>query len=131
MPIQITQDCINCGACADVCPNGGIRKGTSAYSIKQDMCTECVGFFKQEQCVAVCPIDCCVRNPRMVLSEQELFDRAAAIHASSGKNLTLTAETSHFRTGAKHQGAPESLWERLFGKKQPIATPAVSSNDNA
>ena len=130
MPIKITPDCVNCGACADVCPNGGILKGNSAYVIKQDLCTECVGFFDREQCVAVCPIDCCIRNPRIVLTEEVLFERARAIHANSGKHPTLTAATSHFRTasGSKVLVAPASnlqtvspkWWGRLFRRKPPI-----------
>ena len=147
MPIRITQDCINCAACIDVCPNGGIRRGQSAYIIDQDLCTECIGFFNQEQCVAICPIDCCIRNPRIVLTEEALFERAKAIHADTGKHPTLTAETSHFRVGpgSKRQGAagPNSdipsgsesrtasgrWWERLFRKKLTVSSSPVSSEN--
>ena len=147
MPIRITQDCINCAACADVCPNGGILRGASAYHIDQNLCTECVGFFTMEQCVAVCPIDCCVRNPKVILTEQALFERALAIHANTGKQPALSAETSHFRvrSGSERQPAVSSSssvtsssgsqpasgkwWERLFRRKASISSSPVSSEN--
>lgn len=124
MPIRITQDCVNCAACVDVCPNGGITQGRSVYVINQDLCTECVGFFSYQRCVEVCPIDCCIRNPKIILTEEALFERAKAIHANSGKHPTLTAETSHFRvgSGSKTQETSGSWWERLFGRKAPVST---------
>ena len=131
MPIRITQECVNCAACVDVCPNNGIRRGHSAYVINQDMCTECVGFFNEPQCVSVCPTDCCVTDSRIVLSEEVLFERARSMQANSGKQLTLTAATSHFRKASKSQSpASESFWERLFGKKTPTTSPALPP-DNA
>lgn len=33
------------------------------YYIVSDKCTECVGFYEEPQCAAVCPIDCCVLDP--------------------------------------------------------------------
>jgi AraC-like DNA-binding protein len=36
-----------------------------------------VGFFDQEQCAAVCPVDCCVPNPNIPESEAVLLARAA------------------------------------------------------
>ncbi len=128
MPIRITQDCINCGACAEVCPNGGISKGHpsayghSAYVINQDMCTECVGFFAREQCVAICPIDCCIRNTSIVLTQEALFERALAIHANTGKHPTLAAQTSHFpgASGSNPKVVSQKWWERLFRRKAPI-----------
>jgi ferredoxin len=80
-----------------VCPNKGIRKGKSVYVIDRDACTECVGFFNTQRCVEVCPMDCCVFIPGMVLTEEALFERAKALHANSEQQPTLTALTSHFR----------------------------------
>ena len=131
MPIRITQDCVNCAACVDVCPNNGIRPGRSVYVIDQNSCTECVGFFNVQQCVAICPIDCCVRNPNINLTEEALFERAKAIHANSGKHPTLSAETSHYRTvsHSNPQEASETWWERLFGKKLPVSSSPVPSDN--
>jgi ferredoxin len=95
MSTMITEECINCGACEPECPNTAIyegganfeHKGGSHPAIAQDVyyivpekCTECVGFFDQEQCAAVCPVDCCVPNPKDVESEEQLIAKAKVIH---------------------------------------------------
>jgi hypothetical protein len=58
-----------------------------------------VGHFDQEQCAAVCPVDCCVPDPNRVESEEILFARAKAIHADRDF-AELGAATSHFRKSA-------------------------------
>ena len=95
MSTMITEECINCGACEPECPNtaiyeGGIeweRDGTRHAALAQDVyyivpgkCTECVGFFDQEQCAAVCPVDCCVPNPDDVETEEQLVAKARILH---------------------------------------------------
>src|SRR3990172_4136475 len=117
MPFTITDGCINCAACVPVCPNNGITKGKVVYVIDKDSCTECVGFFSTPQCVKVCPMDCCVLHPGMVLTEQALFERAKAIHANSNPQPTLTANTSHFR-----KAAAGKWWARLLGLPGAAAT---------
>ena len=97
MATMITEECINCGACEPECPNTAIYEGgmqweaadgsmqdaisTDLYYIAPQKCTECVGFFDQEQCAAVCPVDCCVPNPEIPETEDLLLARARALHA--------------------------------------------------
>jgi ferredoxin len=95
MSTMITEECINCGACEPECPNTAIYEGGAQwenngqshpalqpdiYYIVPEKCTECVGFFDQEQCAAVCPVDCCVPNPDDVESEEQLIEKARVIH---------------------------------------------------
>jgi ferredoxin len=95
MSTIITEECINCGACEPECPNTAIYEGGAdwenhgathtaiaqdIYYIVPEKCTECVGFFDQEQCAAVCPVDCCVPNPNDVETEEQLLVKAKAIH---------------------------------------------------
>lgn len=95
MATMITSECINCGACEPECPNtaiyqGGVAwdwKGQSHPALSQDIffivpekCTECVGFHDQEACAAVCPVDCCVPDPKYPESEAQLLERAKEIH---------------------------------------------------
>ena len=95
MSTMITEECINCGACEPECPNTAIYEGGAPYeydgakhdALAQDVyyivpakCTECVGFFDQEQCAAVCPVDCCVPNPDDPESEEQLLAKARVIH---------------------------------------------------
>jgi len=96
MATLITEECINCGACEPECPNTAIYEGgvqyegrdgdmhdalvEDVYYIVPEKCTECVGFFDQEQCAAVCPVDCCVPNPDIPETEEALLERAKEIH---------------------------------------------------
>jgi ferredoxin len=95
MSTMITEECINCGACEPECPNTAIYEGgqqwehrgeqhptlaQDIYYIVPEKCTECVGFFDQEQCAAVCPVDCCVPNPDDVETEEQLVAKARVLH---------------------------------------------------
>jgi ferredoxin len=120
MPFLINAgDCISCGVCEPVCPNGGISKDPdgSAYVIAADRCTECVGFFAIPRCTAVCPMDCCVLDPRNRLTEAALFERAKAAHQDGAERPRLTEQTSRFR-----KPAPAKWWARLL----PFATRATA-----
>lgn len=76
MTIIITDDCINCGACAVECPTEAIfepgenweEDGRSFaplsmehFFIVTDFCNECAGFSKIK-CIAVCPMDAIVKK---------------------------------------------------------------------
>lgn len=63
MALIITDECINCDVCEPVCPNTAIFQGEMIYEIKPTHCTECVGHFAEPQCVAVCPVDCIIKDP--------------------------------------------------------------------
>lgn len=95
MATMITSECINCGACEPECPNTAIYQGGVAWefngatnpALSQDTfyivpekCTECVGFHDQEACAAVCPVDCCVPDPKWPESEDVLMQRARQLH---------------------------------------------------
>ena len=96
MATMITSECINCGACEPECPNTAIYQGgvewlgldgashaalnNELFYIVPEKCTECVGFFDQEQCAAVCPVDCCVPNPDDPETEEQLIAKARVIH---------------------------------------------------
>lgn len=80
MATMITEECINCGACEPECPNEAISEGEDIYVIDPLRCTECVGHFDEEQCAAVCPVDCCVPDPNIVEQEAVLMQRAKDLH---------------------------------------------------
>src|SRR5262245_23497153 len=95
MATTITSECINCGACEPECPNtaiyqGGVEwelNGVTHPAIAQDIfyivpekCTECVGFYDHEACAAVCPVDCCVPDPKIPETESVLIARAKQLH---------------------------------------------------
>lgn len=74
MSLMITEDCINCNACVDECPNDAISEGESIYVINADLCTECVGFFDEPQCINVCPVeDTIIPDPEHQETKEELL----------------------------------------------------------
>jgi ferredoxin len=58
MALQITADCIACGACNYACLNDAIVRSTILYRIVAARCTECTSYFDAPQRLAACPIDC-------------------------------------------------------------------------
>ena len=53
----VAANCTACGACEAECPNVAIKEKDGVYVINPKKCTECIGYFDDAQCVAVCPID--------------------------------------------------------------------------
>ncbi|HEY6105628.1 MAG TPA: YfhL family 4Fe-4S dicluster ferredoxin [Anaeromyxobacteraceae bacterium] len=102
MATFITEECINCGACEPECPNGAITQGEDIYVIDPDKCTECVGFHDEEACNAVCPVDCCVPDPKRVETEEQNYGKLAKLHPDKTfpALAELTAELSRFRKSA-------------------------------
>ncbi len=80
MATTITEECIGCGACEPACPNQAIAPGDDAYVIDPGLCTECVGFHDEEQCQAVCPVECCLPDPARPETEEALLERARRLH---------------------------------------------------
>lgn len=96
MSLMITDECINCGACEPECPNAAISEGDGIYVINPELCTECAGFFDEEQCQSVCPVDCCVPDPSHPETEAQLLEKARKLHPDK----EITAESpSKFHKG--------------------------------
>jgi len=100
MATMITEDCINCGACEDECPNGAISMGEEIFVIDPDLCTECVGFSSEQACAAACPPDVCIQDPARIESEDALFERARRLHPEKAAAMGLDGSTSHLRAAA-------------------------------
>ena len=75
MALKIIDECINCDVCEPVCPNNAIYQGDSIYEIHPDKCTECVGHFNEPQCMVVCPVDCIIKDPECVETQEELMGK--------------------------------------------------------
>ncbi len=80
MALMITEECINCGACEPECPNEAIYQGAEIFEIDPEKCTECVGFYDEPQCIAVCPVDCIVPNPDYQETKEQLLEKFKRLH---------------------------------------------------
>jgi len=75
MAYLINEDCINCGACEPECPNEAISEGDPVYVINPDLCTECVGYYDEPQCISVCPVDCIEVSPDYKETKEQLLKK--------------------------------------------------------
>jgi ferredoxin len=80
MAYLINEDCINCGACEPECPNEAIAEGDPVYTINPDLCTECVGYHDEPQCISVCPVDCIEPNPDYEETREQLLKKKESIN---------------------------------------------------
>ncbi len=95
MSFKITSDCNNCGACEPECPNSAITSGDDFFVIAADSCTECVGFYNEPRCAAVCPVDACLTDSGHVEAETDLMAKVKKLHPS--KDFSGAAALSHFK----------------------------------
>lgn len=93
MALKIIDSCIGCGACEPECPNNAIHEGIGGlYVINPRQCTECLGFYAVQQCVAACPVESCVQDNAYAETPEELALKFQRLYP--GKNLT---NTEHWR----------------------------------
>lgn len=89
MALLINDQCINCDVCEPECPNDAIYQGELIYEIDATKCTECVGHFKKEQCIVVCPVDCIFVDPEHTESQSVLEKKYTEL---TGKPFDSEAE---------------------------------------
>ncbi|HSJ55333.1 MAG TPA: 4Fe-4S binding protein [Anaerolineae bacterium] len=54
--VVITDECIECGSCLEICPEGAISEGDGKYAIDPDTCIECLS------CLDECPNEAIVEK---------------------------------------------------------------------
>jgi len=80
MALKITDDCIACELCVAECPNEAISAADPICIIDPNLCTECVGFFDQPQCVEVCPANAIVPDPDHLETKEDLMEKRRHVH---------------------------------------------------
>jgi ferredoxin len=68
--------------------------GAEIFEINPAACTECVGYYGQPRCAAVCPVDACHTDPAHAETEQQLV--AKVIKLNPKKDMS-GAFPSHFK----------------------------------
>src|SRR5437867_405741 len=138
MATVITSECINCGACEPECPNTAIYQGgvewqapdgstrpalsNDIFYIVPEKCTECVGFYDQEACAKVCPVDCCVPDPERPESEALLLERARALHPD--KTIPDDSPSRFKKEGAAAPAVPATNGHDVAAAAPVAAAPA-------
>lgn len=79
----VTDDCTDCDACIEPCPNDAISVIDGLYIINKDLCTECVGHHDDPQCIEVCPSDCILPNPDHEEAPEELQAKYERLQAAA------------------------------------------------
>lgn len=80
MTFQITDECIECQACLEVCAYQAISQVPAAEAgraivINPSACTHCWPFDQHPRCVLVCPVDCIVVDPDQPVPLAQLIRR--------------------------------------------------------
>ena len=57
MAVRITQACVGCYACKNVCPEKAIFKDGTGFVVASHRCNECAGHYEDLQCASICPIE--------------------------------------------------------------------------
>jgi ferredoxin len=57
MALKIIEGCVNCWACALLCPSQAIYEAKPHFLIDARKCTECEGDHEEPQCASICPIE--------------------------------------------------------------------------
>jgi ferredoxin len=136
MATIITAECINCGACEPECPNTAIYQGAvqwqapdgamhpaisnDIFYIVPEKCTECVGFHDHEACAAVCPVDCCVPDPKIPETHEVLLARARTLHP--GESIPDDAPSRFKKVESEPAAAPAAA---AAGGAAPAAAAAA------
>jgi ferredoxin len=57
MAFSITELCVSCFACLDVCPSEAIAEAVPVFAIDARKCTECADAHADPQCASICPVE--------------------------------------------------------------------------
>ena len=63
MALSIIESCVNCWACAPLCPSKAIYEARPHFMIDAKKCTECDGDYSDTQCASICPIEGAITVP--------------------------------------------------------------------
>ncbi len=80
MAYKITDECINCGGCIEICENRAIYETAEKSEIDPARCTECVGVFESQMCADVCSVNASKADPAHRETREQLMAKWKKIH---------------------------------------------------
>ncbi len=80
MAYKITDECINCGGCMEICQDRAIIETETTTVIDPSRCTECVGIFENQMCADVCAFDAVKPDPKHRETRDELLGKWQRLH---------------------------------------------------
>ena len=80
MAYMITDDCVNCGGCPEICQNQAIIETEDSTYIDPDRCTECVGIHSSSLCVPTCAFAAIKPDPEHQETREELLAKFKKLH---------------------------------------------------
>ncbi|ACQ92234.1 4Fe-4S ferredoxin iron-sulfur binding domain protein [Tolumonas auensis DSM 9187] len=57
MSCAITEKCVGCFSCIEVCPKRAIREQDRIFTISAKRCNECKGHTVGPRCIQICPVE--------------------------------------------------------------------------
>lgn len=55
--VDISDECVRCGLCADACPRGAVKEEGEAFVIEIAGCDLCRNDSRGRACALVCPVE--------------------------------------------------------------------------
>jgi ferredoxin len=80
MAYKISDDCINCGGCVEICENRAIFETEDKSETDPSQCTECVGVSQSPLCADVCSVNAPMPDPAQLETREELLSRWKRLH---------------------------------------------------
>jgi ferredoxin len=111
MAVKISESCITCNACVEVCPVGAIADdehnplGKKNYYVYPEKCVECVDIYDDPQCAAICPSIGCI-------TWDMPFTKEYTLHYLNHEEYRLSEKNGEIKS-------PE-FWEKKYRKDIPL-----------
>ena len=80
MAYKITDECINCGGCVEICENRAIYETDEKSEIDPERCTECVGVFETQMCADICSVNAVKPDPAHREPREKLLAKWKKLH---------------------------------------------------
>ena len=53
---RIDDSCIHCDLCVPECPSDAIHYESKCYTVDEQLCVLCKGYYTSPNCISICPV---------------------------------------------------------------------------